>query len=97
MVVLDEKEATLLMHSYGMKCDVQLVMQWLKEGRLSGIEVGGRYTIEEKAVYNFLEDYRWEGTAYEQGIDDQTKISRLLEEVEDFRQRVMELEKEKQV
>ena len=95
MVILNEKEATLLMHSYGIKCDVQLVIQWLKEGRLSGIEVGDRYTIEERAVYNFLEEYRWEGTAYEQGVDDQTKISRLLEEVEDFRQQVKELEREK--
>ncbi|MCM3360966.1 hypothetical protein ACTQ5K_00515 [Niallia sp. Sow4_A1] len=93
--LLNENEATLLIHSYGIKCDVQMVKQWLKEGKLKGVEKEGNTIIEEGAVYNFLAAYRWEGTAYEQGIDDQLKISRLLEEVEDYRQRVIELEKEK--
>jgi len=92
---LTEKEATLLMHSYGIKCDVKLVKEWLNDGKLKGNETDGIYTIEESAVYDFLELLRWEGTAYEPGIDDQTKLSRLLEEVNDYRQRVEKLEEEK--
>ena len=39
--------------------------------------------------------FRWEGTAYEKGIDDQTKINRLLEEIADLKQKVSKLEKER--
>ncbi|MCM3390630.1 hypothetical protein M3649_21340 [Ureibacillus chungkukjangi] len=92
---LTEKEATLLMNSYGIKCDVKLVKEWLNEGKFKGNETDGIYTIEESAVYDFLELLRWEGTAHEPGIDDQTKLSRLLEEVNDYRQRVKKLEEEK--
>lgn len=52
---LTEKEATLLMHSYGIKCDVKLVKEWLNDGKLKGNETDGIYTIEESAVYDFLE------------------------------------------
>jgi len=96
MTHLTEKEATLLMHSYGMKCDVKKVKQWLKEGTLKGIENDGDYSIAEDEVYSFLEAYRWEGTAYEEGIDDKTKINRLLEEIANLKQKVSELEKEKE-
>lgn len=93
MATLSVKEATLLMHTYGIKCDRSLVEQWLIEGKLNGIENEGIYT-EEEEVYEFLEAYRWEGTAYEKGIDDKTKIKRLLEDISEFRQRIKELEDE---
>lgn len=91
---LNVKEATLLMHSYGIKCDRHLVEQWLIEGKLKGTESEGNYTVEEEEVYEFLEAYQWEGTAYEEGLDDKTKITRLLEDISEFRQRIKELENE---
>jgi len=96
MITLTEQEATLLMHSYGIKCDKDTVKQWLNEGILKGVENNGHYIISEDEVYNFLEAYRWKGTAYEKGIDDKTKITRLLEEIADLKQKVSELEKTKE-
>lgn len=93
MTSLTEKEATLLMHSYGIKCDRELVKAWLCEGKIKGTERNGVYSVKEDEVYNFLESYRWEGTSYEKGIDNQTKIARLLDEVNDYRKRIEELEK----
>ena len=69
--------------------------QWLMEGQIKGIKKNGNYNVEANEVYNFLEIYRWEGTAYEKGIDDKTKISRLLEEINDLKQQVSKLEEEK--
>jgi len=94
LTMLDVSEATLLMHSYGMKCDKHQVEQLVKEGKLKGIEIDSRYLVKEDEVYNFLEDYRWSGTAYERGIDEKTKIARLLGDIDDFRQRIKELEDE---
>lgn len=94
MGFLNVREAMLLMHSYGIKCDRRLVEQWLMEGKLKGIDNEGIYMVEEEEVHEFLEAYRWKGTAYEKGIDDKTKISRLLEEISELRQRIKELEDE---
>lgn len=82
------------MHSYGIKCDRANVEQWLDEGKLKGKISKETYMIEEEDVYNFLDFYRWEGTAYERGIDDKTKISRLLDEIKYLKQQVDELEEE---
>ncbi|KYC92357.1 hypothetical protein B4102_3733 [Heyndrickxia sporothermodurans] len=95
MTKLTVQEATSLMHSYGMKCDMAKVKQWLNEGELQGIQNNGIYTIEEDEVYKFLDAYRWKGTAYEKGIDDKTKINRLLEEIEDLKKQVSVLKEEK--
>jgi hypothetical protein len=94
MGMLDVSKTTLLMHSFGMKCDKYQVEQWINKGKLKGIEIESKYLVEEDEVYNFLEDYRWSGTAYERGIDEKTKIARLLEEIDEFRQRIKELEDE---
>ena len=53
MITLTEQEATLLIHSYGIKCDRNKVKQWLSEGILKGIEKDGQYIISENEVYNF--------------------------------------------
>lgn len=45
-------------------------------------------------MYNFSDWLRVKGTAYEEGIDDKTKIVRLLEEVADLRQENAKLHQE---
>ncbi|WML53350.1 hypothetical protein RCG17_01180 [Neobacillus sp. PS3-12] len=94
MTVLNEQEATFLLHSHGIKCDKKMVKQWLIEGKIKGTENIGSYIIEEEEVFEFLETYRWEGTAYEKGIDNETKIKRLLEEIADYKKRIEDLEQE---
>jgi predicted site-specific integrase-resolvase len=94
MTTLTEQEATFLLHSHGIKCSLNDVTQWLSEGKIKAFEEDGRYTIKEEELYNFLHHYRWEGTAYEPGIDDKTKINRLLEEIEDLKQKILQLQNE---
>jgi len=81
MTILTEQEATSLMHSYGIKCNKETVKQWLDEGKLKGSKEGsGQYLIVEGDIYNFLEDYRCEGTAFEKGINEKIQIERLINE-----------------
>jgi hypothetical protein len=55
-----------------------------------------RDEVDEWDMYNFSDWYRLYGSAYEEGIDDQTKIVRLLKEVyqlnrkiQDYRRRII--------
>jgi predicted RNase H-like nuclease (RuvC/YqgF family) len=89
------KETTALLHSYGFKCDTKMVIHWIREGNLKRLENGGEYEVLEEEVYRFIEAYRWEGTAFEEGIDDQTKIERLLEEIADLKGEIVKLQEEK--
>lgn len=96
MTSLTIKEATSLLHSYGLKCDTDDVLEWLKDGTIKPIETDGIYFVKEDEVHNFLHKYRWQGTAYEEGIDDKVKIERLLEEIGDLKKHIKRLEKEKE-
>jgi len=89
------KETTALLHTYGFKCDMKMVSHWISEGNIKSIENGEAYEVLEEEVYRFIEVYRWEGTASEEGIDDQTKIERLLEEIVDLKGQIIKLQKEK--
>lgn len=96
MTILTLQEATSLMHSYGIKCNQEKVQRWLDEGKLKGTKDNETYTITIDDVYNFLEDYRWAGTAFEKGIDEETRIDRFLDEIAVYRSRIEELEIENQ-
>lgn len=89
------KEVTMLLHSYGFKCDTEMVSRWIIEGNIKGFGNGEAYEVLEEEVYRFINAYRWEGTAFEEGIDDQTKIERLLEEMEDLKKKIAKLQEEK--
>jgi hypothetical protein len=75
------EETTSILHSNGIKCNVNQVNKWINTGKIKAGEQG----ITKEQVEDFLHRYQWEGTAYEPGIDDQTRIARLLEEVKDLR------------
>lgn len=91
---LDVKEAMVLLRACGRRCNMHKVEQWVMEGKLKGTESEGIYTFDEEEIYRFLDTYKWEGTAYEKGLDDKTKVSRLLEDISYFRRKVIELENE---
>jgi polyhydroxyalkanoate synthesis regulator phasin len=95
MTKLTLQEATSHMHSYGMKCDKDLVEEWVKKGKIRGTEVNGSTYIEEDGVHEFLHHYQWKGTAYEKGINDETKVNRLLDEIDELRQKIEQLQNEK--
>jgi hypothetical protein len=99
MKKLTVRETTDLFHSHGLKCDPKIIENWLVEGKLMATESGKGYIINEKDAYEFLYDYRWEGTAYERGIDNQTKIERLekvikalIEEKQELHEKILDLE-----
>lgn len=94
MANLNIEEAMILLRACGRRCDKHKVEQWLMEGKLNGTESEGIYTINEEDIYRFLEVHKWLGTAYEKGLDDKTKVSRLLEDISYFRQKIIELENE---
>ena len=53
MANLNVQEATLLMHSYGIKYDRPIVEQCQMDGKLKGTENEGIYTVDEEEVYEF--------------------------------------------
>ena len=84
------EEATILFHSYGLKCDQKTVEHWITVKKLKATKNGMSYTITEDDAYEFLYDNRYDDTAYERGIDIQTQIQRLEDEI-----RMLHEEKEK--
>lgn len=94
MLHLTIKEATSLLNTYGLECHWHQVKKWAVEGKIKAIHENRVYRIEEKEVYNFIEA-SWVGNGYEVEIDDETKISRLLDQIDDLVQSVGILESEK--
>ena len=87
MTIYNIQEVKGIFDSFGPKCDVEMVEQWIKEGQLKGYEDNnGTYKIHKEDVDAFIYAYRWDGTAYEKGIDEKTKIIRLLEEIDELKQ-----------
>ncbi|MGD6805314.1 hypothetical protein ACQCVK_22465 [Rossellomorea vietnamensis] len=85
MNLLTLEESTSLLHSYGIKCNKAIVSKWISEGKIKRITESEEILVSDEEIEDFLHWYQWEGTAYEPGIDDQTKIARLWEEVKELR------------
>lgn len=79
-------EVTQYFHTFGLKCDSRTVLDWISDGQLVAQDEEKGLMIQEEHIYEFLYNYRWEGTAYEQGIDDQTKIKRLEEVIRELKE-----------
>lgn len=79
----------------GMCCDKEMVEDWLQNGTLNNNKVDHLYHIQEQDLKNFMYDFRWNGTAFERGIDDATKIERLLQEIQELKEQVSQLHTEK--
>ena len=92
MTILNADETIRFIHSNGMKCNMETLKQWIEDGRLKGTINDSLYEIHMDDIEEFLYDYQWNGTAFERGIDDSTKIQRLLDEFYTLKRRVLELE-----
>lgn len=91
--------AYFLRSEYGMEYKDQAVTwrgvaEWVEQGLIKATGTKNHQAIERKDLEEFVENSRWEGTAYEKGIDDQTKIERLLEEVMELKRENNRLYKE---
>ncbi|MGO4890256.1 hypothetical protein ACJ2A9_21115 [Anaerobacillus sp. MEB173] len=85
-------ETIQFFRSYGIKSNNELIEEWLKA--ISNTQAFN-LPVSEEDLYEFNEWCRWKGTAYEDGIDDQTKIARLLEEIKDLKNEISKLKNEK--
>jgi len=91
MSAFTPKEITDYFESYGPKgseCNEKLVEEWMNDLNTRSIN----NPICEEDLHRFKDWYRWKGTAYETGIDDQTKIARLLEENSKLKKEIEVLE-----
>jgi len=70
-----------------------LVEEWLETTPDTKIF---NFQVSEDDLYDFNEWCRWKGTAYENGIDDKTKIARLLDEINELKCELSLLKKEKE-
>jgi len=87
-------ETMRFFRSYGLKCDEKLIEEWL-ETTIPSTKTFD-YQVSEDDLYAFNEWCRWKGTAYENGIDDKTKIVRLLDEINELKCELSLLKKEKE-
>jgi len=74
-------EATNFFRSYGTECDVNEVKEWITN--TPNLDRGDQ--VDEWDLYAFNNWIQCKGTAYEPGIDDKTKIERLLEEISELK------------
>ena len=85
MNLLTLEESTSLLHSYGIKCNSAKVSKWISEGKIKGITKSEEILVSGEEIEDFLHRYQWEGTAHEPGINDQTMIAKLWDEVKELR------------
>jgi len=78
---------------YGVKCEEndKFVEEWLSSNPTRK-DLGEDFSEDD--LYDFNDWCRWKGTAYEKGIDDQTKIKRLLEEISELKSEIADLRDE---
>lgn len=88
------KEATLFFRSYEVKCDEKLVGEWMDKCPVGRDLKDSKDEIDEWDMYNFSSWCNVYGTAYEDGIDDQTKIDRLLKENDELKKEIKTLKAE---
>lgn len=78
--------------SYELECDEKLISEWMEKSPVGRDLVERGHEIDEWHMYNFQDWWSIKGTAYEEGIDDQTKIIRLLDEIAYLKQKNLELQ-----
>lgn len=95
MSTLTVKEATSFFRSYGLKCDEKWVQEWMDDSKFRRNTQEKNHQISEADLEDFNDWSSRKGTAYEIGIDDKTRIKRLIEEVSELRKEIDQLKMEK--
>lgn len=99
MAMSIEEAANFLRSEYGMEykdksVTSKVVTEWVEQGLIKATGDRNHLAIELEDLEEFAEECQWKGTPYEKGIDDQTKIKRLLEEVMELKRENMRLQEE---
>lgn len=95
MKILNINEIKEIILDLGLTCDHQKVESWLSDGSIKSIQDGNVYEIIEQDIEDFVFNSLWNGSPYERGIDNETKIDRLLEEIASLKAKVSKLQDEK--
>ena len=95
MKILNINEVREIILELGLTCDHQKVESWLSDGSIKNIQDGNLYKIIEHDIEDFIFDTLWIGSPYERGINNETKIDRLLEEIASLKAKVSKLQDEK--
>lgn len=96
MKILKVHELRDIILDLGLSCDQDIVECWLKDGSIKNIEDGDVYKVNEQDIEDFVYDCMWNGSPFEKGIDNETKINRLVEEIANLKDQVSKLQDEKQ-
>ncbi|MDR4949899.1 hypothetical protein [Neobacillus cucumis] len=78
--LLTIREAAAILQSCGIECHWHDVKKWAVEGKIKAKHENSVYKINQNDVYEFIE-LLWKGTSYEIGINNETKITRLIQEI----------------
>jgi hypothetical protein len=95
MSLLNTEEAIRFFNSYGFRVDEGSVKEWVEENNKRANSMGETRQIVEDDLYRYNDWCYVKGTAYEEGIDDKTKIKRLLEDVSLLKKEVESLKEQK--
>ncbi len=96
MSLINAEEAIRFFYSYGLRVDQNSVKEWVKETNKKAHKTVEIRTVVEDDLLRYNDWCLIKGTAYEQGIDDTTKIARLLEENDLLKKEVEKLKNENQ-
>jgi hypothetical protein len=96
MSLLNTEEAIHFFKSYGFRVDEGSVKEWVEENNKRANSIGESRPIVEDDLYRYNDWCYAKGTANEEGIDDKTKIARLLEDVSLLKKEVESLKEQKQ-
>ena len=95
MSVINAEDAIHFFNSYGLKVDERSVIEWVREhNKKSDVYSQSRQIVEDD-LYSYNDWCMVKGTAYEVGINNETKISRLLDENTLLKQEIEKLKDEK--
>lgn len=95
MSVLNAEAVIQFFKTYAFRVDEDLVREWVAENNRNTSFTCGTRQVAEADLYRFNDWCFAKGTAYEEGIDDKTKIARLLEEVSALKKEIKSLKDER--
>lgn len=97
MGILYAPETIDFFKSYGFRVDEESVREWVKKNNREENRINEYRLPNEDDLINYNVWCSLIDTAYEEGIDNETKIERLLEEVFQLRKEIEQLHHEKQL
>jgi hypothetical protein len=88
------REMIDLLQNHHIQVSEQMIRRYLRQGKIAGVRPANRrvgWTIPGHEVFRYWDSLQYEGTIYEEGIDDFTRIKRQLAKLENLERRISEL------